>query len=97
MVIHVTIDTAEPLTGSASCCERGPVPFTGWLQLLRAVAELVGASACTADQRQSDVPVSDRLDGDNSGGEGSAAQAYRAPATLQTIGPLAADFAVIEP
>jgi hypothetical protein len=52
MVIHVTIDTAEPLTGSASCCGQGQVPFVGWLQLLRAVAELVGTPDCTDGQGQ---------------------------------------------
>ena len=48
MVIQVSIDTTEPLTGSASCNERGPVPFVGWLQMLRAVAELVGSPECSA-------------------------------------------------
>ena len=48
MVIQVFIDTTEPLTGSASCKEREPVPFVGWLQMLRAVAELVGSPECAA-------------------------------------------------
>ncbi len=48
MVIQVIIDTTEPLTGSALCNEREPVPFVGWLQMLRAVAELVGSPECAA-------------------------------------------------
>ena len=48
MVIQLSIDTTEPLTGSASCNERGPVPFVGWLQMLKAVAELVGSPECSA-------------------------------------------------
>ncbi|MCC7367222.1 MAG: hypothetical protein IT306_02295 [Chloroflexi bacterium] len=47
VVIQVSIDTTEPLTGSAFCEHRGPVPFVGWLQMLRAVSELVGEAAGT--------------------------------------------------
>ena len=48
MVIQVSIDTTEPLTGVATSCDREPVPFVGWLQMLRAVADLVAVSECAA-------------------------------------------------
>jgi hypothetical protein len=50
MVIQVSIDTTEPLTGSATRDEHEPVPFVGWLQMLRAVADLVGSSECAAER-----------------------------------------------
>ena len=43
MQIRISIDTAEPLTGTAKAGTSAPVAFTGWLELLRAIAELVGA------------------------------------------------------
>lgn len=45
MVIQLAIDTAEPLVGSATNGSCAPVPFVGWLDLLRAVSALV----CTHD------------------------------------------------
>jgi hypothetical protein len=45
LVIRIAIDTTDPLTGSASAERGGSVPFVGWLELLRAVSELVGQRA----------------------------------------------------
>lgn len=87
MVIHVTIDTAEPLTGSASCDEREPVPFVGWLQMLRAVAELVGAPGCTADQHPPDAAA----------GEISAKPCGDAQARVRTVGSQVADLTTLAP
>ena len=42
LVIRIAIAQTEPLTGSATCPATGtPVPFVGWLELLRALADLV--------------------------------------------------------
>jgi hypothetical protein len=42
MLITLAIEKTQPLTGTASCDERGTVAFVGWMELLRAVADLVG-------------------------------------------------------
>jgi hypothetical protein len=41
MVIHLRIDRAEPLKGTAAAGRRDPMPFEGWIELLAVVAELV--------------------------------------------------------
>ena len=43
MLVQISVENAQPLTGSASAPGRQPVAFVGWLGLLRAIAELVGA------------------------------------------------------
>ena len=40
MQISVTIEHVQPLTGTASTSGERPVSFVGWLELLRAIAEL---------------------------------------------------------
>jgi hypothetical protein len=42
MLINIAIEKTQPLTGTATSNGKAPVPFAGWLELLRAVAELVG-------------------------------------------------------
>jgi hypothetical protein len=42
MVIRISIDTRNPLAGSAATDGRDPLPFEGWMELLRVIAELVG-------------------------------------------------------
>ena len=68
MVIQVFIDATEPLTGSASCNEREPVPFVGWRQMLRAVADLVGSPECAggpcSDTADMDMLATDQHVGD---------------------------------
>ena len=43
MEIRLSIQTTQPLTGAAMTESQGPVPFAGWLELLRAISTLVGA------------------------------------------------------
>lgn len=43
MLIRISIEKTEPLTGAAATAGRGPVSFVGWLELLRAISELVDA------------------------------------------------------
>jgi hypothetical protein len=52
MLIQISIQTTQPLTGSASSNGKEPVPFVGWLELLRAVAELADAAEQTVVQVQ---------------------------------------------
>ena len=45
MLILTRIERLEPLAGTASMEEAEPLHFDGWLELLRAISELV-ATAC---------------------------------------------------
>ena len=51
MLITLAIEKTQPLTGTASCDERGTVAFVGWMELLRAVADLVGTQDHTGSQK----------------------------------------------
>jgi hypothetical protein len=42
--IRISIEQPEPLTGTAATDERGPLPFEGWLGLLRVLSTLVDTS-----------------------------------------------------
>ena len=55
MVIQIAIQETQPLTGTASIGTQEPVPFLGWLDLLRAVSELVTASGQPPDCRPASV------------------------------------------
>ena len=65
MVIQISIEQTQPLIGTASD-ERGvPVPFVGWMALLRAISDLVEASGpCPAEGRPVPVASSERTKGD---------------------------------
>ena len=41
MLIRVWIDRADPLAGTAAVEGAEPLPFQGWLELLRVLSELV--------------------------------------------------------
>jgi hypothetical protein len=57
MLINVTIEQTQPLTGSASTGGERSVSFVGWLELLRAIAELAEATGQSGDQsREADEP-----------------------------------------
>ena len=42
MEIRISIETTEPLAGTATAGSREPVRFEGWLDLLRVLSALVG-------------------------------------------------------
>jgi hypothetical protein len=44
MLIRISIEQTEPLTGTAATATSRPLPFVGWLELLRAISELVDAA-----------------------------------------------------
>jgi hypothetical protein len=50
MLITLAIEKTQPLTGTASCDGCGTAPFVGWMELLRAVADLVGNEEATGSQ-----------------------------------------------
>ncbi len=43
MEICISIQSTEPLAGEARAENKGPLPFEGWLELLRVLSSLVGA------------------------------------------------------
>lgn len=43
MVVSISIEQTEPLAGTACLASGAPVPFTGWMEMLRAISELVAA------------------------------------------------------
>jgi hypothetical protein len=45
MQITIDVQKHQPLTGAASLDGHPPLAFTGWLELLRAVADLAGSPA----------------------------------------------------
>jgi hypothetical protein len=49
MVIQILVDTTQPLAGTATTELGGPVPFTGWLELLQAISGLVATGATAGD------------------------------------------------
>ena len=53
MLINIAIEKTQPLTGTASCGEQRSVAFVGWMELLRAVADLVGGSGQPPDPSRS--------------------------------------------
>lgn len=53
-VIHILIDRAEPLAGTAAIEGGGALAFEGWMELINAVSELLGSPGRP--------PMDDRLD-----------------------------------
>jgi hypothetical protein len=50
MVINISIDTTEPLAGTAAMSERdAAIPFNGWFELLRAISALIDPTTIPGD------------------------------------------------
>jgi len=45
VLIQLWIERTQPLAGTAAIEEAEPVPFDGWLELLRMISELVTAAS----------------------------------------------------
>jgi hypothetical protein len=56
MQIRISIEKAEPLTGTAATAGTRPLSFVGWLEMLRAVSELVGAAGGSGPSSLPPVP-----------------------------------------
>jgi hypothetical protein len=48
--IRISIEQTEPLTGTAAAGKGTPVPFMGWLEMLRTISELVSAKERDGDR-----------------------------------------------
>lgn len=53
MEIRISIETAEPLAGTATAGGREIVRFEGWLELLRVLSALVGSEGGTDPGKES--------------------------------------------
>jgi hypothetical protein len=47
MLIHIRVENMQPLAGTAVAKGSDPLPFEGWLELLRVISELVAASGAS--------------------------------------------------
>jgi hypothetical protein len=66
MLVQISIEKTQPLTGTASTGGKGPVSFVGWLDLLRAIAELADAPGQSVDPgREADAKPAKRKVGDH--------------------------------
>lgn len=52
MEIRISIQTTEPLTGTATTGGKAPVSFEGWLEMLRVLSTLIGARGYPAGSPQ---------------------------------------------
>ena len=64
MLVCISIDRSAPRVGTAACAGRAPVPFEGWLELLRAISELVGAERFSDDGPGAAEAPTERTEGD---------------------------------
>jgi hypothetical protein len=64
MVIRIAIDTTEPLSGTAATERCEPVPFVGWLEMLRAISELVEPTKVSRAAARREPVASTAHDGD---------------------------------
>jgi hypothetical protein len=87
MEIRISIETTQPLTGAAMTESEGPLPFAGWLELLRAVSTLVGADVDAAGGMlaASHDPRTSELSHDHDAASGMDASAV-APEDISTGG-----------
>jgi hypothetical protein len=68
MLIRVWIERAQPLAGTASTEESEPLRFDGWVELLRAISELVDAAPSSDEDADAEEwPMQGDQTGDNGG------------------------------
>jgi hypothetical protein len=66
MLIRISVESSQPLAGSAVSDEAGPLYFDGWLELLRVVSELVTpARAGGEDANRAEAALPAKPDGDD--------------------------------
>jgi hypothetical protein len=54
MLIRIRIENPRPLAGTATVEGGDPLPFDGWLELLRVISELVAAAPSTGTSGSTD-------------------------------------------
>jgi hypothetical protein len=66
VLIRVWIEDTQPLTGTAAAEGGDPLRFDGWLELLRAVSELVDAAPRDGEDTDAVAPRQGTQRGDGS-------------------------------
>jgi hypothetical protein len=66
MLIRISVESSQPLAGSAASDEAGPLYFDGWLEMLRVVSELVTpARSGGEDANRVEAAMPANADGDD--------------------------------
>jgi hypothetical protein len=66
MLIRISVESSQPLAGSAASDEAGPLYFDGWLEMLRVVSELVTpALSGGGDANRVETAIPADADGDD--------------------------------
>lgn len=66
MLIRISVESSQPLAGSAASDEAGPLYFDGWLELLRVVSELVTPPCSgSGDANRAEAATSAKPDDDD--------------------------------
>jgi hypothetical protein len=63
VLIGVWIERTQPLAGTAATEGAEPLRFDGWLELLRVIAELVGAAPSGGEDADAAEPMQRKPDG----------------------------------
>jgi hypothetical protein len=72
MLIRISVESSQPLAGSATSDEAGPLHFDGWLELLRVVSELVTPRSGGEDASRAEAATSSKPDGgEDTGADGT--------------------------
>ena len=67
MEIRISIQTSEPLTGTARTESRGPLPFDGWLELLHVLSTLISTQVDSAGGKPAPAHDAPSQDGGRDG------------------------------
>jgi hypothetical protein len=72
MLIRISVESSQPLAGSAASDDAGPLYFDGWLELLRVLSELVTPARSGGDDAtQAEAAMPAKPDGDDDRRAGS--------------------------
>ena len=67
MKICISIQTTEPLTGTARTQSEGPLPFEGWLELLHVLSTLIQTEVDSAGGKPAPAQDAPSKDGGHDG------------------------------
>ena len=72
MLIRISVESSQPLAGSADSDEAGPLYFDGWLEMLRVVSELITPVRYGGeDAKQAETAIPAEPDSDDNGRTGT--------------------------
>jgi hypothetical protein len=66
MLIRISVESSQPLAGSAASDDAGPLYFDGWLELLRVLSEFVTPARSSGDDaNHAEAALPAKPDGDD--------------------------------